>query len=246
MRKTVAVVAIRFEARREVARERELLRQSPQHQCDGTALLIRSVIPRPGTHPHLRYFRRAGNHVHHAADRIGTIKRGSRPVQDLHAIHHLERQRQVEVVVSALSVVESKSIQQHQRLPKRAAAYGDIGLHAIRRPASHVDGRVQPHKSNGVATRSRSGGDSGKDTTERSDSSSGTGSKVPVTTTVSARGGRTVVSSWAQRRRGNSTRRNRNYKVGGRALGVSTDPSDPAAAGFTIWYPAGVNTTMRT
>ena len=61
-------------------------------------------------------------------------------------VHGVEGNRKIEIVMRGLAVVDTKSIEQDQRLLKAAAAQDDIGLRTAGAALLEKDGRVLAEK----------------------------------------------------------------------------------------------------
>ncbi len=75
---------------------------------------------------------RSGEKVHHAAQCIDAMECRSRAFKRLDRIDGVHRQRQIEIVVRGLRIVDAEAVEQHQRLLETAAAHDDVGLPAAR------------------------------------------------------------------------------------------------------------------
>ncbi len=69
--------------------------------------------------------------VDRAADRIRAEERRARPMQHVDAGHGFERQRQIQVEMTGLWIVEAHPVHQDQRLLEGRAANRKIRLHAV-------------------------------------------------------------------------------------------------------------------
>ena len=139
----VAIVAVRHEAVGEVSRERQLLGELPKDRPQRDALFVGAETARRRAEPNLGRLRRARDNIDHAAHGIRAVERRARSAKHLDAVHGVERQRDVHIVMAGLRVVEALAVEQHQRLPERAAADRDIRLHASGRAGHHVHRGVQ-------------------------------------------------------------------------------------------------------
>jgi hypothetical protein len=98
----------------------------------------------------------------------------------------IERHRDIHIVVAGLRVAQALAVEQHQRLGEGAAAYRKVGLHAIGRAFLKIERRVGAQQVD-QRVEHQAVGAPGSSVMARSISSSESGSKVPVTTTVSCR-----------------------------------------------------------
>ena len=98
------------------------------------AAILRSIrrLPSPRAQKERIVIGRSGQKIHHPAQRIHSVQRRSRALQHLDRIHRFQRHRQIEIVVRSLRIVDAKSVEQHQRLLKAAAAQHHVGLPAAR------------------------------------------------------------------------------------------------------------------
>ncbi len=72
---------------------------------------------------------RRGNQVDRATDGVRAEEGRTRAMQDVDARHRFEGQRQVEVQVAGLWIVQPQAVDQHKRLLESGAPDGDISLH---------------------------------------------------------------------------------------------------------------------
>ena len=145
-------------------------------------------------------------------DRVRPVQRRARAAQHFDAVDGIERHGDIHVVVAGLRVAQALAVEQHQRLAESAAADREIGLYAIGRAFLQVERGVQRSRSASVLS-SRSLARAGSTVMARSISSSESGSKVPVTTTVSCR---TAGACWAnagKARKSNQSSEERNYPL---------------------------------
>ena len=74
--------------------------------------------------------RSCGEKVDRAAQRVRSVQGRSSAVQDLNRVHGFERDRQIEIMVRSLAIVDAEAVQEHQRLLEAAASQRQIGLRA--------------------------------------------------------------------------------------------------------------------
>ena len=117
----IAVVAIGLKSGRKVAGESKLFGHRFSGESEHAPLLIDAEVTGRGAQPKLGCLRRAGDEIDHTADGIGSIAGGTGTLQNFDLFNRLHRDRDVEIVMARLCVVETQSIQQDQRLAKTAA-----------------------------------------------------------------------------------------------------------------------------
>ena len=132
---------------------------------------------------------RGGEEVDDARERVDAVQRGAGAFKHLDGVHGFEGDGEIEVVVRGLAVVDAEAVEQDQGLLKAAAAKDEVGLaRRLRRAASRKMEESWRRKSSGVSAASFLPS-SGRTSTERGDSASGTGAAEPRTTMVSVRAG---------------------------------------------------------
>jgi hypothetical protein len=80
---------------------------------------------------------RTGDDVHHAADRVAAVHRGTGAAKDLDALDHRRRHREIERVVAALHVADPNAVDEHDDPIERGAAKPQVRLR--RRSRLRVD-----------------------------------------------------------------------------------------------------------
>ena len=70
------------------------------------------------------------------------MQRGTRAVQHFNRVHRVQRNGQVEVVMRGLTVVDAKTIQQHQGLLEGASTQNQVSLSAARAALFEKDRRI--------------------------------------------------------------------------------------------------------
>ena len=137
----VAVIAIREEARGKLAHKRQLFAELLAREGQRSILLVRAPVADARAQTYLARLRHAGDKVHRPAHGIRAVQRGARALQHFHPLHGRERERNVQVVVPGLGVIQTQSIDKDQCFFKRRAADGKI-RRSSRRPLLHVERRV--------------------------------------------------------------------------------------------------------
>ena len=94
----------------------------------------------------------ARDDVDGAAKGVGAEERRARSVQDLDALHRVERHRDVAVVMARLRVVQPDAVDEHEHLAEVRAAHREIGLHAANAARPHVHRRRQAQHVGDVCT----------------------------------------------------------------------------------------------
>ena len=142
----IAIIAIRHEAGGKIPREPKLLLPPRLPERRNRMLLIETEIPGPGEQAEFAGLERLRPRIDHAADRVRTIERGTRPFQHFETGDHFQRDRQIEIEVSGLHVVDAQAIEQDQSLPERRAANRQIPLKASRDRLVQVERGIEPQE----------------------------------------------------------------------------------------------------
>src|ERR1019366_5997786 len=107
------------------------------------ALFVVTEISGAGANAELATRSGSGDEVDRTAHGIGAIERRARSVQHFDAADGVERNRQVEIVMASLRIVDPQAIDENEGLSEGRSADGEIGLHAARRALAKVDGRIE-------------------------------------------------------------------------------------------------------
>ncbi len=106
-------------------------------------LLIETEIPGAREQTEFRVRDLLRQYVHDAADRIRSVERRARSFQHLHAGNHFERDRQIEIEVPGLHIIDAHAVEQNQGLAEGRAADREIGLESARRALLQVERRIE-------------------------------------------------------------------------------------------------------
>ena len=86
----------------------------------------------------------ARDDVDRAAERVGAVDRGPGPVDDFDAIDRPDRRRDLAVVMTALAVVQTKPVDEHEALTEGGAANREIRLHVAGPARAWIDSGDEP------------------------------------------------------------------------------------------------------
>ncbi len=100
-------------------RSRNHLARAPAHHAAQKRLFALSKAAAARQHLEAAGRRYGGEKVDHATQRIGTIQSRSRAMQHFDRAHGLQGNRQIQIVMRSLRVVEAQPVQQDQRLLER-------------------------------------------------------------------------------------------------------------------------------
>src|SRR5207248_8855168 len=91
-------------------------------------LLVNPEIPHACEYTELSWLDRFGAHIHYPADCVRPVERRPRALQHLDPGNHLQRNREIQIEMPSLNVIDSQPVQQHQSLSERRAPNRKITL----------------------------------------------------------------------------------------------------------------------
>ena len=72
-----------------------------------------------------------GKDVDHPANRVRSVERRTGSAQHLQLANGVHRNRQIQIVMPRLHVVDADAVDQHQRLTERASANRNVALYPV-------------------------------------------------------------------------------------------------------------------
>ena len=142
----VAIVAVGHESRGKIALRGHAATQAAARSARQQRFLVRLEAALARAQKDRALIGSGGQKIHHPAQSVHAVQRGTRAFEHLDRVHRLQRHGQIEIVVRCLRVINAEAVEQHQRLLKAAAAQHQVSLSAARAALFEKNRRVRAQK----------------------------------------------------------------------------------------------------